>query len=66
MTAFSTSALIGTGDMGGTVARLAVTAGLDVVLNNSRGPNTLRASSTRSDEATLRDAARLTGALGYR
>jgi predicted dinucleotide-binding enzyme len=33
--------LIGTGMIGGTLARLAVAAGLDVVLSNSRGPATL-------------------------
>jgi 8-hydroxy-5-deazaflavin:NADPH oxidoreductase len=33
--------LIGSGMIGGTVARLAVAAGLDVVLSNSRGPETL-------------------------
>lgn len=33
--------LIGTGMIGGTVARLAVAAGVDVVLSNSRGPDSL-------------------------
>jgi len=33
--------LIGAGNIGGTLARLAVAAGLDVVLSNSRGPETL-------------------------
>ncbi|MEV4020878.1 NAD(P)-binding domain-containing protein [Nonomuraea angiospora] len=33
--------LIGSGMIGGTVARLAVAAGIDVVLSNSRGPETL-------------------------
>jgi predicted dinucleotide-binding enzyme len=32
---------IGSGHMGGTVARLAVAAGYDVVMSNSRGPQTL-------------------------
>jgi 8-hydroxy-5-deazaflavin:NADPH oxidoreductase len=32
---------IGSGHIGGTVARLAVAAGYDVVLSNSRGPETL-------------------------
>ena len=32
---------IGSGNIGGTVARLAVAAGYDVVLSNSRGPDTL-------------------------
>ncbi|HTI24549.1 MAG TPA: NAD(P)-binding domain-containing protein [Kutzneria sp.] len=36
-----TLALIGTGMIGSTVARLAVDAGIDVVLSNSRGPETL-------------------------
>jgi len=33
--------IIGAGAIGGTLARLAVAAGLDVVLSNSRGPETL-------------------------
>jgi predicted dinucleotide-binding enzyme len=37
----TTLGLIGSGNIGGTVARLAVNAGLDVVLSNSRGPETL-------------------------
>jgi predicted dinucleotide-binding enzyme len=32
---------IGSGNIGGTVARLSVAAGCDVVLSNSRGPQTL-------------------------
>ncbi|MDX2828719.1 NAD(P)-binding domain-containing protein, partial [Streptomyces ipomoeae] len=36
-----TLGLIGSGMIGGAVARLAVAAGLDVVLSNSRGPETL-------------------------
>lgn len=36
-----TLGLIGSGMIGGAVARLAVAAGLDVVLSNSRGPDTL-------------------------
>jgi 8-hydroxy-5-deazaflavin:NADPH oxidoreductase len=36
-----TLGLIGSGNIGGTLARLAVDAGLDVVLSNSRGPETL-------------------------
>ncbi|NJC70636.1 NADPH-dependent F420 reductase [Planosporangium thailandense] len=39
----TTVGLIGSGNIGGTVARLAVAAGYDVVLSNSRGPETLRA-----------------------
>jgi predicted dinucleotide-binding enzyme len=38
----TTIGLIGAGLIGSTVARLAVTAGYDVVLSNSRGPETLR------------------------
>jgi predicted dinucleotide-binding enzyme len=37
----ATLGLIGCGRIGGTVARLAVDAGYDVVLSNSRGPETL-------------------------
>jgi predicted dinucleotide-binding enzyme len=37
----STVGLIGAGNIGATVARLAVAAGHDVVLSNSRGPGTL-------------------------
>jgi predicted dinucleotide-binding enzyme len=37
----ATLGLIGSGNIGGTIARLAVDAGLDVVLSNSRGPQTL-------------------------
>ncbi|MFE7930781.1 NAD(P)-binding domain-containing protein [Streptomyces sp. NPDC057456] len=37
----TTLGLIGSGMIGGTLARLAVTAGLDVVLANSRAPHTL-------------------------
>ncbi|MCX4817593.1 NAD(P)-binding domain-containing protein [Streptomyces sp. NBC_01239] len=37
----ATLGLIGSGNIGTTLARLAVDAGLDVVLSNSRGPQTL-------------------------
>ncbi|WP_425545801.1 NADPH-dependent F420 reductase [Aeromicrobium alkaliterrae] len=37
----TTLGLIGSGNIGGTIARLAVDAGIDVVLSNSRGPETL-------------------------
>ena len=37
----TTVGLIGSGNIGGTVAHLAVDAGHDVVLSNSRGPETL-------------------------
>jgi predicted dinucleotide-binding enzyme len=41
-TDMTTVGFIGSGHIGGTVARLAVAAGYDVVLSNSRGPETLR------------------------
>jgi len=56
----TTIGLIGSGHIGGTVARLAVAAGYDVVLSNSRGPETLtelvdelgpRARAATPDEA---------------
>ncbi|MEV7417425.1 NAD(P)-binding domain-containing protein [Streptomyces sp. NPDC089919] len=37
----ATLGLIGSGNIGSTLARLAVAAGIDVVLSNSRGPETL-------------------------
>src|SRR3954454_14387711 len=37
----TTIGLIGSGNIGSTVARLAVAAGHDVVMSNSRGPETL-------------------------
>jgi 8-hydroxy-5-deazaflavin:NADPH oxidoreductase len=37
----TTIGIIGSGNIGGTVARLAVAAGYDVVVSNSRGPDTL-------------------------
>ena len=37
----TTIGFLGSGNIGGTVARLAVEAGYDVVLSNSRGPETL-------------------------
>ncbi|MFF3562346.1 NADPH-dependent F420 reductase [Streptomyces sp. NPDC002574] len=37
----ATLGLIGSGSIGGTLARLATDAGLDVVVSNSRGPETL-------------------------
>jgi predicted dinucleotide-binding enzyme len=43
----TTIGFIGSGNIGGTVARLAVDAGYDVVVSNSRGPETL-ADLTRS------------------
>ncbi|MFE9576032.1 NADPH-dependent F420 reductase [Nocardia sp. NPDC006044] len=56
----TTLGLIGSGNIGSTVARLAIAAGLDVVLSNSRGPQTLadlvtelgpRARAATADEA---------------
>jgi 8-hydroxy-5-deazaflavin:NADPH oxidoreductase len=38
----TTVGFIGSGNIGGTVARLAVAAGYDVVLSNSRGPEALK------------------------
>src|SRR5881394_2479214 len=38
----TTLGFIGSGNIGSTVARLAVAAGHDVVLSNSRGPETLQ------------------------
>ena len=43
----ATLGLIGSGSIGGTLARLAVDAGLDVVLSNSRGPDTLTELASR-------------------
>jgi hypothetical protein len=42
----TTLGLIGSGRIGSTVARLAVDAGFDVVLSNSRGPETLESLCT--------------------
>ncbi|MEU5891826.1 NAD(P)-binding domain-containing protein [Streptomyces sp. NPDC047461] len=42
-----TLGIIGSGNIGGAVARLAVNAGIDVVISNSRGPETLRALADR-------------------
>lgn len=54
--------LIGSGMIGGTVARLAVAAGVDVVLSNSRGPESLRdlvaELGDRARAGTPTDAAR--------
>jgi predicted dinucleotide-binding enzyme len=38
----TTIGFVGSGNIGGTVARLAVAAGYDVVVSNSRGPETLQ------------------------
>src|SRR5512147_1328840 len=40
-TGMTTLGIVGAGHIGSTVARLAVDAGVDVVLANSRGPETL-------------------------
>ncbi|MFC4498109.1 MULTISPECIES: NADPH-dependent F420 reductase [Streptomyces] len=57
-----TVGLIGSGNIGGAVARLAVAAGLDVVLSNSRGPETLAdlvaELGPRARAATPEEAAR--------
>ncbi|MDN3359421.1 NAD(P)-binding domain-containing protein [Actinomadura sp. DC4] len=55
----ATLGLIGSGYIGGTLARLAVAAGLDVVLSNSRGPETLAglASEIGARAATAEEAA---------
>lgn len=57
----TTLGLIGSGNIGSTVARLAVDAGYDVVLSNSRGPETLAALVSelgpRARAATASEAA---------
>jgi 8-hydroxy-5-deazaflavin:NADPH oxidoreductase len=57
----TTIGLIGSGNIGSTVARLAVEAGYDVVLSNSRGPETLSALvetlGPRARAATAAEAA---------
>ncbi|MCM0676996.1 NADPH-dependent F420 reductase [Micromonospora phytophila] len=57
----TTVGLIGSGHIGGTVARLAVAAGYDVVLSNSRGPESLKdlvdELGPRARAATPREAA---------
>jgi predicted dinucleotide-binding enzyme len=57
----STVGIIGSGEIGGTVARLAVEAGHQVVLSNSRGPETLAdkvaALGPRASAATSAQAA---------
>lgn len=57
-----TLGLIGGGNIGGALARLAITAGLDVVVSNSRGPETLTdlvaALGDRARAATPEEAAR--------
>jgi hypothetical protein len=57
----TTIGFIGSGNIGGTVARLAANAGYDVVLSNSRGPETLRELAAeigpRARAATAAEAA---------
>ncbi|WP_299035206.1 NADPH-dependent F420 reductase [uncultured Pseudokineococcus sp.] len=57
----TTIGLIGSGNIGSTVAKLAVDAGYDVVLSNSRGPETLqdlvRDLGPRARAATAAEAA---------
>ncbi|MEH1168415.1 NADPH-dependent F420 reductase [Micromonospora sp. CPCC 205539] len=59
----TTVGLIGSGNIGGTVARLAVDAGYDVVLSNSRGPETLTdlvdELGKRASAGTAQDAAQV-------
>jgi predicted dinucleotide-binding enzyme len=56
-----TIAFIGSGEIGSTLARLSVAAGLDVVMSNSRGPETLAGLvgelGDRARAATAADAA---------
>jgi predicted dinucleotide-binding enzyme len=56
-----TIGFIGSGKIGGTLARLATAAGFDVVMSNSRGPQTLAdlvaELGPRARAATARDAA---------
>lgn len=58
----TTIGFIGSGNIGGTVARLAVDAGYDVVVSNSRGPETLAdlvgELGPRARAATAEEAAR--------
>src|SRR3954451_20232665 len=57
----TTVGFIGSGNIGGTVAKLAVAAGYDVVLSNSRGPQTLAGAvperGPRARAATASEAA---------
>jgi 8-hydroxy-5-deazaflavin:NADPH oxidoreductase len=59
----TTVGLIGSGHIGGTVAALAVAAGYDVVLSNSRGPETLAdLVAELGDRASAATAAESAGA----
>jgi 3-hydroxyacyl-CoA dehydrogenase len=59
--------IIGSGMLGGAVAHLAVNAGMDVVLSNSRGPETLRQLTAdlgpRARAATPAEAAAAVGTM---
>ncbi|MGC4875105.1 NADPH-dependent F420 reductase [Micromonospora sp. DT43] len=59
----TTVGLIGSGNIGSTLARLAVAAGYDVVLSNSRGPETLTELvdelGERASAGTAQDAAQV-------
>ncbi len=52
--AMTTWGFIGSGNIGSTVARLAIAAGHDVVLSNSRGPRPSRTSSASSARTPAR------------
>jgi predicted dinucleotide-binding enzyme len=57
----TTIGFIGSGQIGATVARLAIRVGYDVVMSNSRGPDTLNgvvaALGPRASAATAAEAA---------
>jgi predicted dinucleotide-binding enzyme len=59
----STIGIIGSGVVGSTVARLAVAAGHDVVLSNSRGPQTLQELLTAYVKLTARRRRRSSSAI---
>ena len=71
----TTLALIGSGNIGSTVARLAVDAGYDVIVSNSRGPDTLAdlvaelgpnaRAATADEAAAASDLAVVTIPLGH-
>ena len=53
----TTIGIIGAGNIGSQVARAAITAGYDVVISNSRGPETLADLGPRARAATAEEAA---------
>ncbi|MCW2735845.1 NAD(P)-binding domain-containing protein [Nocardioides sp.] len=53
----TTLGAVGAGHIGSTVARLAVDAGVDVVIANSRGPESLADLGPRARAATAEEAA---------